>query len=148
MPQDVLQSLSNAAREVGLRWATVTPSFHWGRQRLRPQRRWPSRTGWFVWLEPDRAMVSRFDRSRLTGFNAGAPRCEDADDIERLVQIESRRMGIEAKREPVVVGAWGLPSAPPDRLRHAHIHWIPIARGTSTAPRRMTLPQQPLGSVT
>ena len=148
LPQDLRQSLSNAAREVGLRGAVLTPAFHWGLQRLRPSRGWPGRTGWFVWLEQDRAIVSRFDRGRLTGFNAGAPQCEDADDVERLIQTESCRLGIEAKREPVVVGAWGMPSARPDRLRHSHLRWLPIAGGTETTYRHLPLPPQPLGSAT
>lgn len=106
----VKQGLVEAGRGIDLRWDALVPAFAWGWQRLRPSRRWPQRTGWWIWPEQDRLMAASVVSNQLVVLNAGAVRqSSEAADIERLVAIEEVRQGVIGSSDPISVGTWDHP---------------------------------------
>ncbi len=134
LPVDRRESLLGAAREAGLRWTSLMPAFEWGWQQLQPHRALPRGTGWFVWIEHDRAVVGRVERGRLTGFNAGAALCENDQGVEQLIEVEAFRLGVDSRSESVVVGSWRPGRSHAGRSGQSRIHWRSLARGKGPGP--------------
>jgi hypothetical protein len=118
------QTLIDAARAVGLRWAAMTPAFDWGLGRLRPAKAWPRSTGWFAWTEQDRTLLARIESKQLVGFNAGAPRVADASSLLALVDAEGVRLGIESSSDPIGAATWG--SAPSAARVGERVTWFDV----------------------
>lgn len=96
------QALLNAAEQAGLQLAAITPALVWGWQRLKP----PPSTGWWVWPEQDRMLLARVEAGRLVALNPAAALTEDATAIERAVQAEAARWGVQSKLCITSVASW------------------------------------------
>lgn len=144
LPQRVHQALAEVSA-FELPRASLTPAFCWSWQRFRPDRAWARRTGWFICLEQDRAIAARIERGTLTGLDAGAARCEDADQVEGLVRTLALRMGVRGAPGPVAVASWEFAGARQVRRHDLTIQWLSVATGSRSVrespapiPRRMS----------
>ena len=136
MPSRLRQLLMEVGDATGLQWAALLPSFAWGLQRLRPARHWPGRSGWWVWPEQDRLLLTRIASSRIVALNTGTAFTDDPAQITRLVDVESLRSGSAVRAEPIGAATWVQarhPAVQADRLS-----WMAIA-GRSHPPASDTL---------
>lgn len=101
----IRQAVLGATAAADRRAASLQPALAWGRARLARRAR-SLRTGWWIWIEHDRALVCRIERSRVTAMNAGA--CVPGDEAQcaRLIAIEAAREGIVEPSETVVMAGW------------------------------------------
>ncbi len=134
LPKAIKESLFCAAKEHGLTWAAIVPAFDWGLQRLQPDRHWTARTGWWIWPEQDRMLVSKIVNNKIVALNAGATIIADHVDLRRLIEVESARNGILSKMETVGVAVWG---GVPDRVQNAsQLQYFSVDRPTSRVRQR------------
>ena len=127
LPQPMKHNLLLAAGQLGLQWSSLLPAKSWGWQRVKPAANLPMRTGWFVWLEQDRTLISRIERGVLTHLNAGAAPAEAAEDIVRLVRVEGMRLGINSRCDAISVGSWQPAVARHQQLRETKMAWQSVA---------------------
>ena len=110
----VRQAVLAAAARSGLEVDALTPAISWGWQRLRPERTWPDRSGWWVWPEQDRCLVARVEAGRFVAFNAAAQLVTDPAQVERLIATEAVRLGLDAGAvDRIGVAAWRAPTQLP-----------------------------------
>jgi hypothetical protein len=87
------QAVLDAMTAAGRRAASLQPAWAWARQRL-ARRGSGLRTGWWGWVEQDRALLGRLERGRVTALNAGAPVPGDEGELARLFAVEAARCGL------------------------------------------------------
>ena len=107
------QAVTGAMVAAGWRAASLQPALAWARQRLERRGR-RLRTGWWVWCEQDRAIVSRIESGRITAMNTGAAVPSDEDQCERLAAIEAARWGVLGASDRAVMVSWEDLAAPPE----------------------------------
>jgi hypothetical protein len=107
----VRQAVLGAVAEAGWRAASLQPALAWGRQRLRRLGRGP-RSGWFTWIEQDRALVCRLERGRMTAMNAAAAVPSDEAECARLVACEAIRLGVPEAGSAMLMASWQDLAAP------------------------------------
>ena len=126
LPRRVEESLMKAARELDLRCAALLPAFTWGWHRLRPDKRWAQRTGWWLWPEQDRLLIARVARGRLAGLNAGAAPSDDPVVMERLIAAEGVRLGTGSPDDPLGWATWTTPQTVNHRTDEARIRCFSV----------------------
>jgi hypothetical protein len=104
----VRQAVLDAAAQAGRAVRSLQPALSWAHGHF--GRRLPKRA-WWVWVEQDRALVSFIDRGRIVALNSGAPAVRDASSVERVVQVERLRQGMEGELEGLVAAGWGCAPA-------------------------------------
>jgi hypothetical protein len=107
----IRQAVLGAVAAAGLRAASLQPAFAWGWQRLEHRRR-GLRSGWWTWIEQDRALVCRVERGRITAMNGGAAVPVDVEQAARLVAVEAARTGVEGPGGEAVTAGWHDLAAP------------------------------------
>jgi hypothetical protein len=104
LPSSVRAALLEAATAAKCRLTSVQPAFAWGRTRI--DGRWPRR-GWVLWQEHDRTLVAWMHAGRVLRLNAAAAAAQMTRDVQRCVEIESLRQGVDdAQAAPIVVVGW------------------------------------------
>jgi hypothetical protein len=133
LPARLKQVVMESAREAGVAWTSVLPAWAWGLDRLRPQRAWPGRSGWWVWPEQDRHLVARFAAGRLVGLNPAAKVGVSASEIETAIAHEALRMGGIPVGARIGVATW---AASADVPVLGPVEWanIPAGRARRAAP--------------
>lgn len=101
----LLAQLRFAVAEQGAHLKSVVPGFAWGMARLRPWRRWPRGTGWWVWREQDRQLVARITAGRVTALHPALPLAKDFEGVRTQIRVESLRWGTPSDSAPIAVGA-------------------------------------------
>lgn len=118
------QSLLEVGEVVDLQWAELLPAFAWGLQLLHPARRWPERSGWWVWSEQDRLLIARINANRIVALHTGAAFSEDSAQILHMVAVEGLRAGISVPGDPINAATWSPTLAPLHPT--SPLHWLPV----------------------
>ena len=127
----VKQAVLSAASELDVRVSSMTPAFAWGWSRLNPSRDWPNRTGWWLWPEQDRLICMRAEAAQLVALNPAVACADTAAELERVVQVEAVRWGLDPTNEPIHVAAWAPPAHLP--APSARVSWRSVASQTNSS---------------
>lgn len=95
--------VEEACTAAGWTMASLQPALQWARRRS------PARSGWWVWLEQDRALVAFLERGRMTALQPAADVPHEPAHLVKTVQIEQRRAGIETAPEGIALAGWDAP---------------------------------------
>lgn len=87
--------------------ASLQPALQWGLRRTR------ARSGWWVWLEQDRALVALLEQGRIVVLQPAAELPRNAAQLGRCLRVEQLRAGIEASPGGICLAGWEPPFAPP-----------------------------------
>lgn len=119
LARSVRQLLLETLKAFGARAASLQPALSWGWQQAKSMRR-PARSGWWLWLEQDRAMACRIERSSVQALHPALPLPSDSMESLRLVQMEAVRQGLSTLDAPVSVAGWRDLEAIPGLLDSSH----------------------------
>lgn len=117
-------ALSEAAQKAKLVFTAWRPALAWSMDLFSPSRRWPRRSGWWVWPEQDRSLLAFFRAGRVEVLNPASPHSATVRAIEQSIAIEGSRSGIDAEEKPIGVAHWhpnDRPKGVSDRVR-----WFPV----------------------
>jgi len=141
LPHRLQQRLLDTLGQIGVACDAVLPAFAWGWHRLRPERHWPRRTGWWAWPEQDRLLLARIQAGRIVALNAGLEATDNTEEIVRHADAECVRLGLDSPLSPVGVASWKAPQNL--SLDNPRATWLPL--GDAASPSRPSFVAQPQG---
>jgi len=125
----VRAAVDEACAEVGFTVASLQPALQWGMRRSSPQ------SGWFVWLEHDRAIVAFLEKGQVTAMQPAAELPGNPAHLTKMLRLEQLRAGIGSAPVSVALAGWDAPSS---LQAAAGVNWHGVAAGpgvlTTTVP--------------
>ena len=106
MAPAVEDALRESATLAKIEFAEWSPALAWGLDRFAPSRKWPRRTGWWVWAEQDRCLVISISRGRFGSLNAAVALPKSNEVLEQMIGAEEGRQGIGSGQSPIGYAHW------------------------------------------
>ena len=116
--------LSEVGQKSKIAFTAWSPALSWSLDRFSPWRRWPQRSGWWVWPEQDRSLLVFFRGGRAEVLNPASPGSDAVRGIEQAIAIEQIRASLDVGDRPIGVARWHAgdrPQGVSDRIR-----WFPV----------------------
>jgi hypothetical protein len=105
----VRQAVLGGVQAAGLRITSLQPALAWAWLRLKGASTLRG-SGWWVWLEQDRALIVRVESGVVTALNAGAALPDDLAGWRRLVDVEASRCGLVQPDGTGIAAGWIRPA--------------------------------------
>ena len=106
MAPAVEDALRESATLAKIEFADWSPALAWALDRFSPLRKWPRRTGWWVWAEQDRCLVINISRGRFESLNAAVALPKSNEVLEQMIGAEEGRQGIGSAQSPIGYAHW------------------------------------------
>jgi hypothetical protein len=125
------EALAEAARLTGHEWASLSPAWAWGWQRMRPQRHWAGKTGHWAMHEQDRMLLGSFEAGRLIALNAAATVCDSSESLMQELVSHGARSGLAPVEWPCAATTWRAAGDLP--VNTGRVMWQGLAASSTSA---------------